>query len=157
MSWLEIVDINRRNLVTNIHNIPATTKLPESVTPPWAVNSPKSVTSSKTIKPSKSIAHNGTKVTRSRRVLKKTKRYIEQYWNMLVSAFSCVPKRRVSNFTWTLDVNWKRCSVIGLHHLMPSLNLNTSLITLATSLITFHLKVLCYLQSEKVWVAVLQN
>ena len=59
--------------------IPTTTRSPESVAPPQTVNSPKRITSSTTINPSKPIAPNGTKVTRSGRVLKKPNRYIEQF------------------------------------------------------------------------------
>ena len=82
--------------------IPTTTRSPESVTPPQTVNSPKLITSSTTINPSKPIAPNGIKVTRSGRVSKKPNRFIEQCWNMLISVFSCVWKRRLSNLAWTL-------------------------------------------------------
>ena len=50
------------------------------------------------INPSKPITPNGTKVNQSGSVSEKPSRYIEQ-----ISVFSCVWKRGLSDFTWTLQ------------------------------------------------------
>ena len=78
---------NRRHLIPTIDKltqkfssdncIATPTKLPESVAPLQTTSSPKPVTSLANIDSSKPFSPNGTKITRSRLVLKKLSRYIE--------------------------------------------------------------------------------